>query len=165
MLSKRAETDAAIKVILFPGRWRQLYGRQPTFADFASQARGDNSGDSPGASLHLESGQGRKSRWWPPCKAMPSASAPRCCCIATPSVYLADNARLSTPFVNLALVPEAGRRAGYCPRGSATRGLYAMFALGEPLDAATAVACGLGETRRVPAAELRKKAMDAAIHA
>src|SRR5260370_18699120 len=37
-----------------------------------------------------------------------------------------------------------------------------MFALGEPLEAAAAGGCGLANAA-VPAAELRKKAMDAAI--
>jgi enoyl-CoA hydratase/carnithine racemase len=51
-------------------------------------------------------------------------------------VYLADNARLITPFVNLALVPEAASswllplRIGYARA-------YAMFALGEPMEAAS----------------------------
>src|SRR4029079_18242279 len=53
-------------------------------------------------------------------------------------VVLADNAQLSTPFVSLALVPEASstllmpQRIGYARA-------FEMFALGEPLDAATAL--------------------------
>jgi enoyl-CoA hydratase/carnithine racemase len=76
-------------------------------------------------------------------------------------VYLADNARLITPFVNLALVPEAAS-SWLLPARIGHARAYAMFALGEPLEAAAAVACGLANAA-VPAAELRKKAMDAAI--
>src|SRR5712691_1934625 len=75
-------------------------------------------------------------------------------------VFIAEGAQLTTPFVNLALVPEAASswllpaRIGYIRA-------YAMFALGEPLDAATALACGLANAV-VPAAELRARARAAA---
>ncbi|MDA9451195.1 MULTISPECIES: enoyl-CoA hydratase-related protein [unclassified Bradyrhizobium] len=75
-------------------------------------------------------------------------------------VYLAENARLITPFVNLALVPEAASswllpaRIGYVQA-------YAMFALGEPLDAHSAVARGLANAV-VPIGELRLRAAAAA---
>jgi enoyl-CoA hydratase/carnithine racemase len=57
-------------------------------------------------------------------------------------VVLAENALLSTPFVNLALVPEAASsllmplRIGYARA-------FEMFALGESVDANTALAWGL----------------------
>src|SRR6516164_2552562 len=76
-------------------------------------------------------------------------------------VYLADNARLSTPFVNLALVPEAASSLLLPLRIGHARA-YAMFALGEPLEAAAALACGLANAV-VPQGELRKRAQDAAI--
>ena len=56
-------------------------------------------------------------------------------------VVLAENALLSTPFVNLALVPEAASsllmplRIGYARA-------YEMFALGEPVDAKSALRLG-----------------------
>src|ERR1700727_2534394 len=75
-------------------------------------------------------------------------------------VYLADNARLITPFVNLALVPEAASSWLLPARIGHVRA-YALFALGEPLDAATALACGLANAV-VPAADLRAKAHAAA---
>jgi len=76
-------------------------------------------------------------------------------------IYLAENARLITPFVNLALVPEAASsyllpaRLGYVQA-------YAMFALGEPLNAAMAVSRGLAN-EVVPIAELRSRASAAAV--
>ena len=76
-------------------------------------------------------------------------------------VYLADNARLITPFVNLALVPEAAS-SWLLPLRIGHARAYAMFALGEPMEAAAAVASGLANAV-VPQSELRKKALDAAI--
>src|SRR5207248_10272847 len=76
-------------------------------------------------------------------------------------VFLADTAKLMTPFVNLALVPEAASSWLLPARIGHVRA-YAMFALGESLDAATALACGLANAV-VPAANLRAKARQAAV--
>ena len=70
-------------------------------------------------------------------------------------VFLADTAKLITPFVNLALVPEAGSSWLLPARIGHVRA-YAMFALGEPLDAATALACGSANAV-VPVAALRAR--------
>ena len=65
-------------------------------------------------------------------------------------VLLADNALLSTPFINLALVHEAAstllmpQRIGYARA-------FEMFALGDPMDAATALNAGIAN-RVVPPA-------------
>jgi enoyl-CoA hydratase/carnithine racemase len=72
-------------------------------------------------------------------------------------VYVAEDAKLSTPFVNLAVVPEAASswlipsRIGYARA-------YAMFALGEPMDGRTAASIGL-VTAAMPASEVRAKAL------
>jgi enoyl-CoA hydratase/carnithine racemase len=71
-------------------------------------------------------------------------------------VVLAEDTQLSTPFVNLALVPEAASslllplRIGYVRA-------YEMFALGEPMDAKTALALGL-VNRVVPLEKLHAEA-------
>jgi enoyl-CoA hydratase/carnithine racemase len=71
-------------------------------------------------------------------------------------VLLAENAQLSTPFVNLALVPEAAStllmpmRIGYARA-------YEMFALGETVDAKTALALGIAN-RVVPLERLHAEA-------
>jgi enoyl-CoA hydratase/carnithine racemase len=71
-------------------------------------------------------------------------------------VVLAENAQLSTPFVNLALVPEAASslllplRIGYARA-------YEMFALGEPVDAKTALTLGIAN-RVVPLEKLHAEA-------
>ncbi len=71
-------------------------------------------------------------------------------------VLLAENAQLSTPFVNLALVPEAAStllmpmRVGYARA-------YEMFALGETVDARTALELGIAN-RVVPLDRLHAEA-------
>src|SRR6202000_384560 len=71
-------------------------------------------------------------------------------------VVLAENALLLTPFVGLALVPEAASslllplRIGYARA-------YEMFALGETLDAKTALALGVAN-RVVPLDKLHAEA-------
>jgi enoyl-CoA hydratase/carnithine racemase len=71
-------------------------------------------------------------------------------------VLLAENAQLSTPFVSLALVPEAAStmlmplRIGYARA-------YEMFALGETMDAGTALRLGIAN-RMVPVEKLHAEA-------
>ncbi len=75
-------------------------------------------------------------------------------------VVLADNALLSTPFINLALVPEAAStllmpmRIGYARA-------YEMFALGEAMDAKTALNLGIAN-RVVPLDRLHAEAAEVA---
>jgi len=75
-------------------------------------------------------------------------------------VFVADDARLSTPFVNLGLVPEAAsslllpQRIGYARA-------FAMFALGEPVLGERAAEIGLAN-QALPAAEVQAAALAAA---
>jgi enoyl-CoA hydratase/carnithine racemase len=75
-------------------------------------------------------------------------------------VLLAENALLSTPFVNLALVPEAASsllmplRIGYARA-------YEMFALGQPVDAKSALQLGMAN-RVVPLDRLHAEAASVA---
>jgi enoyl-CoA hydratase/carnithine racemase len=57
-------------------------------------------------------------------------------------VLLAQDAQLITPFVNLALVPEAAS-SYLLPLRIGHARAFEMFALGEPVDAQTAVAWGI----------------------
>lgn len=75
-------------------------------------------------------------------------------------VYVADDALLTTPFVNLALVPEAASSVTLPARIGHARA-FAMFVLGEPVDAEKAVAWGIANAA-VPRAELHAKAFAAA---
>jgi enoyl-CoA hydratase/carnithine racemase len=75
-------------------------------------------------------------------------------------VYVAEDAKLTTPFVNLALVPEAASSLLLPARIGHVRA-YAMFALGEPLDGKTAASIGVANAA-LPASEVRAKALVAA---
>ena len=75
-------------------------------------------------------------------------------------VYVAEDAKLSTPFVNLALVPEAASSVLLQARIGYARA-YAMFALGEPVDGRTAASFGLANAA-LPASEVRGAALAAA---
>src|SRR5712672_985246 len=154
---ERAETDSAIKVVLFQGDGDSFTAGND-LADFAAQAKGRNSEESPAFRFIGNLGKAKK-----PLIAAVQGNAVgigTTMLLHCDLVYLADNARLITPFVNLALVPEAASSWLLPARIGHVRA-YAMFALGEPLDAASAAACGLANAV-VPAADLRKKAMDAA---
>jgi enoyl-CoA hydratase/carnithine racemase len=75
-------------------------------------------------------------------------------------VYIAEDAKLTTPFVNLALVPEAASswllpsRIGYARA-------FAMFALGEPVDGKTAASIGIANMA-LPREQVRAKALASA---
>jgi enoyl-CoA hydratase/carnithine racemase len=76
-------------------------------------------------------------------------------------VIVADNALLSTPFVNLALVPEAASSLLMPLRIGHLRA-FEMFVLGEPVNAEKAVGWGLAN-KSVPVADLHAAARTAAI--
>ncbi|MGH6911157.1 MAG: enoyl-CoA hydratase-related protein, partial [Phenylobacterium sp.] len=75
-------------------------------------------------------------------------------------VYVAEDALLTTPFVNLALVPEAASSMLLPARIGHARA-FAMFVLGEAVDGRKAEAWGIANAA-VPASELRAKARAAA---
>jgi enoyl-CoA hydratase/carnithine racemase len=71
-------------------------------------------------------------------------------------VYLAEDAFLITPFVNLAVVPEAASSLLMPLRIGHARA-FEMFVLGEPVNAQKAVAWGIAN-RAVPPSELHRTA-------
>jgi enoyl-CoA hydratase/carnithine racemase len=75
-------------------------------------------------------------------------------------VIVADNALLTTPFVNLALVPEAASSLLMPLRIGHLRA-FEMFVLGEPVNAEKAVSWGLAN-KSVPVADLHAVARTAA---
>lgn len=75
-------------------------------------------------------------------------------------VFVAEDALLTTPFVNLALVPEAASSLLLPARIGHARA-FSMFVLGEAVDAKTAVDWGIANAV-VPQAELRARARAAA---
>jgi enoyl-CoA hydratase/carnithine racemase len=76
-------------------------------------------------------------------------------------VFLSEDAALIAPFVNLALVPEAGSSLLMPLRIGHVRA-FEMFVLGEPVSAEKAVNWGIAN-RTVPAADLHSVARSAAI--
>jgi len=76
-------------------------------------------------------------------------------------VYVAEDASLSTPFVDLALVPEAASSVLLPARIGHVRA-FALFALGESLDGHAAVECGLANAA-LPADEVTPRARAAAL--
>lgn len=155
---KQAEADASVRVILFQGEGDSFTAGND-LADFASQARGESAVDSP-AHRFIET----ISQTGKPLVAAVQGNAVgvgTTMLLHCDIVYLADNARLSVPFVNLALVPEAAS-SWLLPLRIGHVRAYAMFALGEPMEAAAALASGLANAV-VPQGELRKRAHDAAV--
>ncbi|RAK60113.1 enoyl-CoA hydratase [Phenylobacterium hankyongense] len=75
-------------------------------------------------------------------------------------VFVAEDALLTTPFVNLALVPEAASSMLLPARIGHARA-FSMFVLGEAVDGPTAAAWGIANAA-VPPAELRARARAAA---
>jgi enoyl-CoA hydratase/carnithine racemase len=154
---KHAESDASVRVVLFQGEGDSFTAGND-LSDFASRARGESTGDSP-AHRFIET----ISKASKPLVAAVQGNAVgvgTTMLLHCDLVYLADNAKLITPFVNLALVPEAASTWLLPLRIGHVRA-YAMFALGEPMEAAAALACGLANAV-VPLGELHKKANDAA---
>jgi enoyl-CoA hydratase/carnithine racemase len=153
-----AEVDASVRVVLLQGDGDSFTAGND-LADFARQAGDENSDGSP-ALRFIETISTAS-------KPLVAAVQGNAVGIGTTMllhcdlVYLADNARLITPFVNLALVPEAAS-SWLLPLRIGHARAYAMFALGEPMEATAALACGLVNAV-VPQGELRKKAHDAAI--
>jgi len=75
-------------------------------------------------------------------------------------VFVAEDAKLSAPFVNLGLVPEAAASLTLPARIGHARA-FAVLALGEVVDGPTAVAWGIANAC-VPGGELRARARAAA---
>lgn len=76
-------------------------------------------------------------------------------------VYVASDARLSTPFVDVALLPEAGSSLLMPARIGHARA-FSMFALGEVVSGETAASWGLANAA-LPASEVSAKARAAAV--
>jgi enoyl-CoA hydratase/carnithine racemase len=154
---ERAEKDPSIRVVLFQGDGDSFTSGND-ISDFNAQANGSDAGESEAFRFIRNLGKATR-----PLVAAVQGNAVgvgTTMLLHCDLVFLADTARLMTPFVNLALVPEAASSWLLPARIGHVRA-YAMFALGEPLDAATAFACGLANAV-VPASDLRAKAWQAA---
>ena len=148
-----AETDSAVRVVLIRGEGEMFTGGNDV-GEFAAIATGAGPAERH-VSRFLQA-LARSSR------PLVAAVQGRAIGIGVTMllhcdlVVLAENALLSTPFVNLALVPEAASsllmplRIGYARA-------FEMFALGEAVDARSALAWGL-VNRVVPLDKLDSEA-------
>lgn len=152
-----AEKDPAIRVVVFQGDGDSFTAGND-LQDFAAQAIGAFSGE-----RHV-------TRFL---KALAHATRPLVAAVQGQAVgvgttmllhcdlvFVSPDARLTTPFVNLALVPEAAS-SWLLPARIGHARAYAMFALGEAVDGATAVAWGLANGLVEPG-DLRARARAAA---
>lgn len=154
---ERAETDPGIRVVLLQGDGDSFTAGND-LADFAAQSQGLHKGE-----RHVLRFLDRLARATRPLVAAVQGNAVgvgTTMLLHCDLVFVADTARLITPFVNLALVPEAASSLLLPARVGHARA-FAMFALGEAIDGATAVAIGLAN-RVMPAADLRAAARAAA---
>lgn len=154
---ERAETDSAIRAVIFQGDGDSFTAGND-MADFAAQSK-DPSIKSQVSRFLKNLAVSTK-----PLIAAVQGNAVgigTTMLLHCDLIYVAPTARLITPFVNIALVPEAAsthllpERVGYARA-------YEMFAFGEPVDGPTAVSIGLANAL-VPADELRAKAREAAV--
>ena len=147
-----AETDPMIRVVLIDAEG-DMFTSGNDLADFATEVAGAPSGDRHVTRFlrNLSSAE----------KPIIAAVQGRAVGVGTTMllhcdlVYLADNALLSTPFVSLGLVPEAGSSLLIPARIGHVRA-FEMFVLGEPIDAVSAVAWGLAN-RVLPFDDLRHR--------
>ncbi|HEX7664023.1 MAG TPA: enoyl-CoA hydratase [Polyangiaceae bacterium] len=145
---EKAAPDSAVRVVLFRGEG-DMFTSGNDIGDFAAAAMG---GEPPTNVLRFL----RALSTFP--KPVVAAVQGRAVGIGTTMllhcdyVVLADDAKLSTPFVGLALVPEAASSLLLPARIGHARA-FAMFALGESVAANDAVAWGLAN-RVVPLAGL-----------
>jgi enoyl-CoA hydratase/carnithine racemase len=155
-----AEADPAVKVMLIRGEG----GSFTVGNDLADFAKANAEGN---ASINDDQNVGRF------LKALAKATKPLVAAVKGHAVgvgatmllhcdlvYVAEDAKLSTPFVNLALSPEAASSLTLPSRIGHARA-FAMFALGEVVSGVTAAAWGIANAA-LPAGEVEAKARAAA---
>lgn len=153
-----AEADQGVRVILLQGEGDSFTAGND-LSDFSAQSRGEQKGE-----RHVLRFLNCLAAATRPLVAAVQGNAVgvgTTMLLHCDLVYVADTARLSTPFVNLALVPEAASSLLLPARIGHARA-YAMFALGEVIDGPGAAALGLANAV-VPAADLHARAREAAV--
>jgi enoyl-CoA hydratase/carnithine racemase len=151
-----AQTNPAVRVVLF-GAEGDAFTAGNDLADFASVAAGKRD------ELAAHSFVAALARAEKPVVAAVSGLAVgvgTTMLLHCDLVYVADTAKLTTPFVNLALVPEAASSMLLPARIGHVRA-FAMFALGEGVTGPEAVALGLAN-KVLPRDEVLTAAREAA---
>jgi enoyl-CoA hydratase/carnithine racemase len=149
-----AENDAAVRVILIRGQGDSFTAGND-LSEFAAVAAGKVQGERHVTRFIRSLGRSTK--------PLIAAVKGRAVGVGTTMllhcdlVVLAENALLSTPFISLALVPEAASSLLMPLRIGHARA-FELFALGEPIPANVALAWGLAN-RVVPEEELEAEAL------
>ena len=154
---ERAQTDQAVRVVLFSAEG-DAFTAGNDIADFAAAAATGKRDDLSAFGFITALGRAEK-----PIVAAVTGLAVgvgTTMLLHCDLVYIADTARLTTPFVNLALVPEAASSILLPGRIGHARA-FAMFALGESLSGAEAFTLGLAN-KVLPRDDVRRAARSAA---
>jgi Enoyl-CoA hydratase/isomerase len=137
---ERAEKDPAIRVVLFQGDGDHFTAGND-LADFSAQASGKDTSESQ---AHRFIGNlGKATRPLIAAVQGNAVGVGTTMLLHCDLVFLADTAKLMTPFVNLALVPEAASSWLLPARIGHVRA-YAMFALGHCLGLRLGKCCRAG---------------------
>src|SRR6516225_7897138 len=153
---ERAHNDPGIRVVLF-GAEGDAFTAGNDIADFASTAAG---GRRELAAFDFITALGRAEKPLVAAVAGLAVGVGTTMLLHCDLVYVAETARLTTPFVNLALVPEAASSMLLPARIGHARA-FAMFALGEGLSGQEAFALGLAN-KVLPKDEVLSTAREAA---
>ena len=154
----RAESDPGVRVVLFEAEGAAFTAGND-IGDFAAVA----AGTAPRSEMKVHTFLGALARARKPYVAAVQGLAVGIgvtMLMHCDLVYVAEDAKLTTPFVNLALVPEAAS-SWLIPLRVGHARAFAMFALGEPVDGRTAAQLGIANSA-LPASEVRAKALAAA---
>jgi enoyl-CoA hydratase/carnithine racemase len=154
----RAETDPSIRVVLFEGEG-DAFTAGNDLGDFAGVASGALQREDMKTHLFLNALAAARKPYVAAVQGL-AVGIGVTMLLHFDLVFVAEDARLSTPFVDLGLVPEAASSVLLQARVGYARA-FAMMGLGEPIDGRTAADIGLVHAA-VPAAEVRAKALAAA---
>lgn len=153
---ENAQTDKAIRVVLFSAEG-DAFTAGNDLADFASASTGK--GEEPQAHAFIQAISRAEK---PIVAAVPglAVGVGTTMLLHCDLVYIAETAKLTAPFVNLALVPEAGSSLLMPARIGYLRA-FGMFALGESVSGLDAVSLGLAN-KALPREEVAEAARNAA---
>ncbi len=154
---ERAETDPAVRVVVFQADG-DSFSSGNDLQDFAAQATGAFTGERH--VMRFLKNLAKANRPLVAAVQGQAVGVGTTMLLHCDLVFTSPDAKLTVPFVNLALVPEAASSLLLPARIGHVRA-YAMFALGEAVDGTTAVAWGLANAC-VPLDELRARARAAA---
>ena len=156
---EQAQTDSAVRVIVFSGEG-DVFTSGNDLADFAGAAAGGTEELQAGRFIRVLA-QAEK----PLVAAVPglAVGVGTTMLLHCDLVFVADTAKLSAPFVNLALVPEAASSMLLTARIGHARA-FAMFAMGEPLSGSEAFVLGIAnkvlpKDEIIPAARAAARAL------